>query len=325
MDEKRAVSNESTKELFDEQRRLINFFFDKFDPACAATFSELALKCTGVLIFSGVGKSGFIANKIAMSLASTCTKAIYLNPLDALHGDIGMLSSQDILILLSKSGNTEELLRLVPVARNRGAKIVSITCSEGSILSQKSDLHILLPLQRELCRFNTAPVTSTILQLIFGDTVTVALMEHRKLDADAYARNHPAGAIGRRLLLTVADVMKTDGMPCTSKSCIVREALLAMTSGSIGSAFVVEGDGKLCGIFTDGDLRRGLDKYGTELLHLTVETCMTRSPRATQMNTKLQNVMKTFNEPFHIQCLPVVNEGGELVGAITLSEVSQML
>lgn len=195
--------------IFGEQRRLIDHFFDHFDASQASKFVHEIVECAGTVFFSGVGKSGFICNKIAMSLASIGVKSAYLNPLDALHGDIGNCEKSDLLVLFSKSGSTAELLAMVPGARSKNMKIISVTCHECSALANKSDMNIYLPLQRELCAFNLAPVTSTIVQLIFGDTVTAAVMRKLQLTLESYALNHPAGSIGRKLLLTVRDVMRT--------------------------------------------------------------------------------------------------------------------
>lgn len=315
-------------QLFAEQRDLVSYFFDKFDCQLASDFVELALSCKGTLIFSGVGKSGFIANKIAMSLSSTGTKSTFLNPLDALHGDIGLLSGEDILVLLSKSGSTQELLQLIPVARNKNAKVVAITCREGSKLALESDLNVHLPLARELCPFNMAPVTSTVVQLIFGDTVTVALMEARQLDADLYAMNHPAGSIGRNLLHAVKDSMRTSDLPCVQQSTTLKDALVVMSEGMLGCVFVLGTEGCLKGIFTDGDLRRCLNIHGCNLLNHSVAEHMNPKPRTISKDTKLKHVAASFRFPFPVQCLAVVETNDDVIkviGALSCTAVSQAL
>ena len=306
---------------------LIDYFFQNFDACGALQFVETAINCEGTLFFTGVGKSGFIANKIAMSMTSVGTKAFFLNPLDALHGDIGMIGSRDVLVVLSKSGSTEELLKLVSATRSRQAKVVGITCKYRSALSDQCDMHIHLPLARELCCFNTAPVTSTILQLIFGDTVTVALMEARGIGEDGYAMNHPAGAIGRKLLMAVADTMRRD-LPCVTGDVSLKDTILKMTEGKLGCVFVCGEGNTLIGIFTDKDLRTGLDAFGGDLLNHAISQHMNTRPRKTTASTKLSDVLKTFHDPQTVQCLPVIeNEDQEckLIGAITLADVSKVL
>lgn len=185
--------------FFREQRNLINFFFEHFDTSQANAFVNEIVACVGTVYFSGVGKSGFICQKIAMSLASIGVRAAYLNPLDALHGDIGSCGPADLLVLFSKSGSTAELLAIIPGARKKNIKLVSVTCHPHSALSTKSDIAVYLPLQRELCVFNLAPVTSTTVRLIFGDTVTAAVIQKLKVTIESYALNHLAGSIGRKL------------------------------------------------------------------------------------------------------------------------------
>ena len=195
------------------------------------------------MFFTGVGKSGFIAQKISMTLVSTGTKAVFLNPVGALHGDIGIVGEEDILVLFSKSGSTvhyhlsgDGKLGLVPFAKARGARLVSVTCLAGSKLARACDSAIVLPLERELCPFDLAPVTSTAIQLLFGDTVAIAVMEEKGLSRDAYAKNHPAGRIGKRLLLQVADVMDAgDRVPTSLPGTKVVEVLMELSEKGAGA------------------------------------------------------------------------------------------
>ena len=181
----------------------LDFFFTHLDYAQVHAFTQLCFHCGGSIFFSSVGKSGFIAQKISQTLVSTGTKASFLNPTDALHGDIGIVGPRDIVVLLSKSGSTEEILRLVPCSRAKGAYLVGITCLKSSNLGKICDLHVCLPLERELCPFDLAPVTSTTIQMLFGDTVAIALMQAKNMTKEQYALNHPAGRIGKRLILKV--------------------------------------------------------------------------------------------------------------------------
>ncbi|MFT5318071.1 MAG: arabinose-5-phosphate isomerase, partial [Chlamydiales bacterium] len=199
------------KELFEEQRQLINGCFDLLDMNEVEKLLQAFLKCSGTIVFTGIGKSGIIAKKIALTMLSTGTKAFYLSAVNALHGDIGILTKDDIFVILSKSGESDELLNLVPYVRNKGASPISITCTTTSRLSKACDLHVTLPLERELCPFNLAPTTSASLQLLFGDVMVTALMSAKKFSLDEYAMNHPSGRIGKRISLRVSDLMITDG------------------------------------------------------------------------------------------------------------------
>jgi arabinose-5-phosphate isomerase len=190
--------------LFKSQQNHLNYFFQNLNLSQALSFTQTLLNCNGTIFFSGVGKSGFVANKISQTLISLGIRAGFLSPVDALHGDIGALSSSDILVLFSKSGNTEELLRLVPCAKAKGAYLVSVTSVEGNALTAVCDMNVHLPLERELCPFDLAPVTSTAIQMVFGDTVAIALMGARNLSKEEYAANHPAGRIGKSLIFKVS-------------------------------------------------------------------------------------------------------------------------
>lgn len=198
------IDEASLSKLFNSQQEHLNYFFRHLDVSQALAFTQALLSATGTIFFSGVGKSGFVARKISTTLVSLGIHSAFLSPLDALHGDIGALSSGDVLVLLSKSGSSEELLRLAPFARDRGAMLVSVTSSRGSLLDQCCDLNVFLPLKRELCPFDLAPVTSAAIQMVFGDTVAVALMSARNLTKEVYATNHPAGKIGKSLVYKVA-------------------------------------------------------------------------------------------------------------------------
>lgn len=197
--------------------------------------------CSGTILCSGVGKSGFIAQKICQTLVSTGTRSVFLSPTDALHGDIGILGRDDVLVLFSKSGGTEELLRLIPYARAKGAKLVAVVNVPGSKLEAQCDDAVLLPLSRELCPFDLAPVSSTALQMLFGDTVAIALMQARHLSREEYAMNHPAGRIGRRLILRVVDVMRRgDEVPVVAPDTKVADALSELSAKGCGAVLVAE-------------------------------------------------------------------------------------
>lgn len=199
-----VIDDGELRRLFDAQRRHLNHFFDQLDLSQTRAFAQILLDAPGAIFFSGVGKSGFVARKLSQTLASLgFVRAAYLSPVDALHGDIGVVSSADVVILISKSGSSEELLRLVPCVRSKGAYLVSVTSVEGNPLASACDMNVHLPLERELCPFDLAPVTSAAVQMVFGDTVAVALMAAKNLSKEEYASNHPAGRIGKSLIFKV--------------------------------------------------------------------------------------------------------------------------
>ncbi|MCO5582291.1 hypothetical protein L7F22_036183 [Adiantum nelumboides] len=260
------------KFLFSEQQKFLHFFFTHLDYVQVHAFTLLCFQARGSIFFSGVGKSGFIAQKISQTLVSTGTKAAFLNPTDALHGDIGIVGPHDVVVLISKSGATEELIRLVPCARAKGAYLVGVSCLKSSMLGQICDMHVHLPLERELCPFDLAPVTSTTIQMLFGDTVAIALMQAKNMTKEQYALNHPAGRIGKRLILKVQDVMKKGHeVPICKENDLLMEQLVELTSKGCGCLIVVDDVRCLLGTFTDGDLRRTLKAYGEKIFHLTID------------------------------------------------------
>lgn len=312
---------DSLQQLFRSQQRFINHFFDNLDFEPIQQFCQACLDCRGVVIFTGVGKSGLIAQKICQTLVSTGTKAVFLSPQDALHGDIGIISAHDLLVCFSKSGATEEILRLVPFARAKGARLVGITSQRGSELGALCDLAVHLPLERELCPFDLAPVTSTAIQMIFGDTVAIALMQAKHLTRDQYAMNHPAGRIGKRLILRVADVMLRNGkVPVVQPETLMPEVLVELTSKSCGCVLVADAQQRLLGIFTDGDLRRSLQQCGAagrDIMALRVGEVMTRQPKTCSSEDMAIDAMQAMEAGPKVNMLPVVDNGC-VQGLVTL-------
>jgi arabinose-5-phosphate isomerase len=313
-------SVDALKQLFGEQHRFMNYFFDNLEYEPLQQFSQACLNCEGVICFTGVGKSGFIAQKITQTLVSTGTKAVFLSPTDALHGDIGIIGPSDLLVMFSKSGGTEELLRLVPYARAKGAQLVSVTSVKGNKLEAACDMSIHLPLERELCPFDLAPVTSTAIQMLFGDTVAISLMLSRNLSKDEYAMNHPAGRIGKRLMLSVTDVMISgDKLPVVSPDMKVVETLVELSGKGCGCVLVVDENNKLLGTFTDGDLRRTLQAKGSDALHALVSEVMSSTPCVIQSNVKAVDGMQMMEKGAKkVTFLPVVDPEGTLEGLVTL-------
>lgn len=280
---------------------------------------QAVLDCKGTVFFSGVGKSGFISQKISMTLVSTGTKSVFLNPTDALHGDIGIVGEDDLLVLFSKSGATEELLKLIPYAKAKGAKLVGVSSNQKSKLAELCEMHVYLPLERELCPFDLAPVTSTAIQMLFGDTCAVAVMQAKALTMDEYAMNHPAGRIGKRLILHVQDVMKPlAGLPLCGPEDKLVNVLVELSSKGCGCVLIVDGSMKLLGTFTDGDLRRKLSEHGGSVLQMSMMEIMSNTPKITTSETKAFEAMRLMENK--VSFLPVVQDAKSmtLTGLVTL-------
>ncbi|KAG6776463.1 arabinose 5-phosphate isomerase [Populus alba x Populus x berolinensis] len=306
--------------LFKSQQNHLNYFFQNLNLSQALSFTQTLLNCNGTIFFSGVGKSGFVANKISQTLISLGIRAGFLSPVDALHGDIGALSASDILVLFSKSGNTEELLRLVPCAKAKGAYLVSVTSVEGNALTAVCDMNVHLPLERELCPFDLAPVTSTAIQMVFGDTVAIALMGARNLSKEEYAANHPAGRIGKSLIFKVKDVMKKQNeLPICKEGDLIMDQLVELTSKGCGCLLVIDEESHLIGTFTDGDLRRTLKASGEGIFKLTVGEMCNRNPRTIGPDAMAVEAMKKMESPpSPVQFLPVIKDDNILIGIVTL-------
>ncbi|KAK2971680.1 hypothetical protein RJ640_007718 [Escallonia rubra] len=316
----KKINQDDLLSLFKSQQKYLNHFFQRLDLAKTLAFTHTLLNAAGTIFFTGVGKSGFVANKISQTLVSLGVKSSFLSPLDALHGDIGSLSSSDILVFLSKSGNTEELLRLAPCARAKGAYLVAVTSAEGSLLGGVCDMEVHLPLERELCPFDLAPVTSTAIQMVFGDTVAVAIMGARKLTKEQYAANHPAGRIGKSLIFKVKDVMKKqEELPVCREGDLIMDQLVELTSKGCGCLLVIDDEYHLIGTFTDGDLRRTLKASGEGIFKLTVGDMCNRSPRTISPDAMAAEAMqKMESPPSPVQFLPVISQQNILIGIVTL-------
>ena len=228
---------------------------EEFEAAC-----QLMLHCSGRVVVTGMGKSGHIANKIAATLASTGTPSFFVHPGEASHGDMGMITREDVVIALSNSGSTAELLTIVPLIKRLGAKLISMTGDPSSVLAQLADINLDISIQTEACPLGLAPTSSTTASLVMGDALAIALLETRGFTAEDFAYSHPGGALGRKLLLKVADIMHVDReIPRVNERAFFRDALLEMTAKGLGMTTVLDSDQRLIGVFTDGDLRRTMD------------------------------------------------------------------
>lgn len=312
--------------LFKEQRTLIEHFFEKIDLIKTAEILERFFSCRGTLIFTGVGKSGIIANKLAMTMLSTGTKALYISSADALHGDMGMVSKDDLFICLSKSGETKELLDLIPYVRKKGAFLVALVSNPDSKLAKLADLSINLPLKKELCPFNLAPTTSTTLQLIFGDILAVALMQKKAFSLDEYALNHPSGSIGKKIVLKVCDLMlKGPALPICFEEDLLIDVLPVLSSKKCGALLVIDRQNVLKGLFTDGDLRRALEFSGKQALDLPMQKLMVSNFKWIKEDVLAVKALEKMEEDPKklITVLPVLAEDKTVKGLIRLHDILQ--
>lgn len=281
---------------------------------------DLVLNCHGRVVVSGMGKSGHIARKIASTLASTGTPAFFVHPGEASHGDLGMITRDDVVIALSNSGESPELLTIVPLIKRTGARLIAITGRPGSTLAREADAHLDASVAREACPLGLAPTASTTAALALGDALAVALLDARGFGKEDFARSHPGGALGKRLLVHVADVMRTgEALPHVLPEASLRDTLLEMTRKGMGMTAVVDGENRVLGIYTDGDLRRSLDR-GCDIHHTRVSEVMTPNPRTIGPD-KLAAEAASRMQDHNIYSLLVVDEGGHLIGALTMHDL----
>ncbi|MBA2367454.1 MAG: KpsF/GutQ family sugar-phosphate isomerase [Candidatus Protochlamydia sp.] len=314
------------KEIFENQKAYVEHYFKYFDLSQVEKLLKLLMDCSGVIFFTGVGKSGLVAKKIAFTLVSTGTRALYLSPVDALHGDLGMVAANDVFIMLSKSGESDELINLVPAIRNKGAILVGVVCNHPSRLSAACHQVITIPFQSELCPFDMAPTMSTTFQMLFGDLITVALMRYKHFSLDQYALNHPSGRIGKRITLKVKDLMLTGSrIPLCYPEDRLGEVLVELSNKRCGCILVVDQDHKLLGIFTDGDLRRTLQKQGGQVLEAPMSEIMSPNPRSIHPELLGWEAMKIMEADYQkrITVLPVIDEARTLIGLLHLHDVIQ--
>ena len=280
----------------------------------------------GVVVVTGVGKNLHIAEKMSAIFASTGTRSIVLNPVQAMHGDLGMVSARDILIALSFSGESDEVIRLIPAIRRHGLKVISLTGKPESTLARMSDIHLEIPCGKEACPFGMAPTNSTTATMAMGDALAMVMIDAQKFDISSYAMNHPAGAIGRALVMKVTDIMRTgDRLAKVGPTATVMETVMAMTAAQGGSAIVVDGDGRLAGIFTDGDFRRVIGSLHDPhaVLNDPISKYMTPSPSFVYDDAYAAELLKIF-ERRRIDDLPVCNRAGEVVGLVDIQDLPKM-
>ncbi len=283
------------------------------------------LKHGGKIVLAGVGKSGHVGHKMAATLASTGSPAAFLHPVEAMHGDLGILDPRDILIALSYSGETDELLAILPSAKRFDIPIVAVTSDPDSNLSACSDLVVMLRVPSEACPFNLAPTTSSTATMAFGDALAMVLMEDRKFSKDDYSKLHPAGAIGRAITLRISDVMRDlDRTPIVTAETTIRDALLLMTRLRSGSVLIADADNKLKGIFTDGDFRRCMGEGdGSQVMGAPISKYMTANPSALCEDQMAIDAIKLV-ENKRIDDIPVIDENGRVKGVIDIQDLPKV-
>ena len=278
---------------------------------------ELVMKAGGHVVVCGMGKSGLIGRKIAATLASTGTPSLFLHPAEAIHGDLGMVRRGDVVILISNSGETEEIVRILPAFQRLDARIIAMTASAGSSLSKAAEITLDITVDREACPLNLAPTTSALNTLVLGDAIAVALMEARGFEEADFARTHPGGALGRRLLTRVRDAMRADNLPFVDPDLPVQDAIIAMTEGRLGLALVGTADA-LTGILTDGDLRRLLMR-GVDLASTPVSEVASPSPLTIAGDLLIADAEARMQES-RVQCLVVTDDNGRVEGVVQIFE-----
>lgn len=283
---------------------------DNFDAAVSMMFN-----CHGKIIITGVGKSGHIGAKIAATLSSTGTPAFYVNPLDIFHGDLGVMTSDDVVLALSNSGQTDELLRFIPMVRHMHVPLIAMTGNEHSLLAKYSDIHLKCRVTKEACPLNLAPTSSTTAALAMGDAIAIALMQVRKFKPRDFAQFHPGGELGKRLLTTAADVMRSDDMPIIPEDMHLGEAIIHVSKGKLGLGVSLSPDNRVTGLITDGDIRRAMERWQAQFFDRTVSDIMTRTPKTVLPTTKITEILRIMHK-YKIHTVLVVDTNQHLVGIV---------
>lgn len=275
---------------------------------------EIILHCSGKLVVTGVGKSGHIGAKIAATLSSTGTPSFFINPLDVFHGDLGVIGENDVVLALSNSGQTDELLRFLPYLIQKHIPVIGMTGNENSLLARHSNVHLYAGVEREACPLNLAPTSSTTAALALGDALACALMVARGFKANDFALFHPGGSLGRRLLTKARDVMLTENLPVISPDVLMGDALVTMSNGRLGLLIAMNGD-CIEGIVTDGDVRRAMERRHKGFFESRVADNMTRHPKTVHPDDKISDIEALMNE-FKIHCVLVVDDSNRLLGIV---------
>lgn len=308
------------RDVLATEARAIVALSDRLSDAFVAAVT-LLLQCNGRVVVSGIGKSGHVARKLAATLASTGTPAFFVHPAEASHGDLGMITADDVVVMLSNSGETDELTLLFPHIKRQGAKIVSITGNGQSSLAQNADVHLDAAVDAEACPLGLAPTASTSAAMAMGDALALALLDARGFSAEDFARSHPGGSLGRRLLIKVSDVMRTgSALPIVHQHATLAEAIVEMTSKGMGMTAIVDDAGRALGVFTDGDLRRSIAHF-SDATSFGVAQLMSRNPRTIGAARLAVDCVETMEAAPRVTALLVAGDDGRLIGAVHMHDL----
>ena len=286
----RAYATQCIREEAEATLNLINQLDENFDKAVSLMFH-----CTGKVIVTGVGKSGNIGAKIAATLSSTGTPAFFVNPLDVYHGDLGVMTKDDVVLALSNSGQTDELLRFIPMVLHMNIPIIGMSANPNSLLAKYSSAHLKVWVEKEACPLNLAPTSSTTAALVMGDALAIALMRVRNFKPQDFAQFHPGGELGKRLLTTAQDVMRSDELPIIPKDMHLGEAIIHVSKGKLGLGVSLD-NGKVIGLITDGDIRRAMERWQAEFFDHTVSDIMTKEPKVVLPTTKITEIQQIMQQ-----------------------------
>ncbi len=313
---------EQAAQVLQEEAQAIEKLIDTLDQNFIDAV-EMMAQSQGRIVCTGMGKSGHIARKVAATLASTGTPALFLHPGEGVHGDLGMVTGEDIVLAFSNSGETGEIIDLLPSLRRIGARLISVVGKPTSTLAKNSDIVLLVAVEKEACPLGLAPTTSTTVSLALGDALAVCLLEKHHFTPENFAVFHPGGSLGRKLLLTVENIMHGDNNnPVIHQEATVQDALFVMTDKGLGATNVINEEGMLVGLVTDGDIRRGLDS-GSNFLAWPVEAMMTKRPRTITKDKLAEEALHIMekNQPRPITVLPVVDENGHSIGLVHVTDL----
>ena len=305
----REIAIQAIKDEAEAVLGLIPQLDESFDKAV-----DLILNCKGKVIVTGVGKSGHIGAKIAATLSSTGTPSFFTNPLDVFHGDLGVMTQDDVVLAISNSGQTDELLRFIPMVLHMQIPIIGMSGNPKSLLAKYSSCHLSIAVEKEACPLNLAPTSSTTATLVLGDALAIALMERRNFQPRDFAQFHPGGELGKRLLTTAQDVMRTEDMPILPPEMHLGEAIILVSKAKLGLGIAMVND-EIVGLITDGDIRRAMEKWQAEFFDRTVSDIMTRTPKMVKPETKVTEIQRIMNK-YKVHSVLVTDDEKHLLGVV---------
>jgi len=307
------------KKVFDDEIQELIKIKNKLDDSFVNVINLIA-ESKGKLIISGVGKSGLIGQKISATLSSTGTPSFFLNPTEAYHGDLGVVEKNDILLFISNSGESDEVLKLIPFLKNNGNKIISFSGNPNSTLVKNSDINLNIGIENEACPLKLAPTSSTTATLVMGDALAVGLMKIKNFQEMNFAKFHPGGSLGKQLLLKVQDVMKKDNLPVATPETSSKEIISIISQGMLGIVVVIENN-KICGVITDGDIRRTMEKQENNFFNLVAKDMMSKNPKIIPVDLKIVEAKKIMHQ-FKISSIPVVDNKNKLIGIVQIHQLN---